>query len=376
MSTGKSRKVEYGKKKPDSNEYFKTPKRYLYGISGYLIFSSAKREEAKPYKLTVTEIGHMWTNSSKKEKDKYNEKADKLRNFIYEKEEKLEQRKKKEKKSLHFLNDFENDLDNESIYNKNTEKHKQVNNIQHNNLNNIKNKSYRKKIEKINKKRNEIIEDEETSNNQYEEKDIKNKKIFQAENKQKHDEDSNQIDNSSSNEERIVTTDLNFQEKENLLNRNIQSDNTQQEENKEENKKEENKEENKKEENKEDRYNKNDIREEEDKKEESNQTIENSDDKIIMDKNQQIETESIKTEESNKEENLLNKRYVYEFPAEYQFILKLRKDGKIFEGNKINKSSPLVNNFNVIDYEIKDVKSNKSNQITNREENEDIIVKK
>lgn len=85
----RGRNPQYGKIKQDPDEYFRSPKRHIFGVSGYLLFSSQKREETKPNKITVTELGHMWSNLPEKKKAKFNEKADKLRNKIYAAEENL-----------------------------------------------------------------------------------------------------------------------------------------------------------------------------------------------------------------------------------------------------------------------------------------------
>jgi len=96
MRTSKRRNPEYRRIKQNPEEYFRSTRRRLYGVSGYLLFSSAKREEAKPDKLTLIELGHMWSELSEKQKNKYNEKAEKLRNKIYEADEKLQERKSEE----------------------------------------------------------------------------------------------------------------------------------------------------------------------------------------------------------------------------------------------------------------------------------------
>lgn len=97
MNTRRNAKQKYGQIKHNPDEYFRTPRRRLFGVSGYLLFSSAKREDVKPDKITVTELGNMWTNLNEKEKEKYNKKAEKLRNAIYEAYDKLNERKEKEK---------------------------------------------------------------------------------------------------------------------------------------------------------------------------------------------------------------------------------------------------------------------------------------
>jgi len=90
-----TKKYRQIKKNPD--EYYRTQRRKLLGFSGYLLFSSDQRQKRFPDKITVTELGHMWSNINDKEKTKYNEKAEKLRNIIYDSKDKKLQRSEKEK---------------------------------------------------------------------------------------------------------------------------------------------------------------------------------------------------------------------------------------------------------------------------------------
>lgn len=96
-SRSRGRQKKYGQIKSNPDEYYRTPARRLFGVSGYLLFSSDQRQKRFPEKITVTELGHMWSNLNNKEKAKYNEKAEKLRNKIYDADEKKKERKEQEK---------------------------------------------------------------------------------------------------------------------------------------------------------------------------------------------------------------------------------------------------------------------------------------
>ncbi len=89
---------QYSQIKLNPDEYYRTPARRLFGVSGYLLFSSYQRQKRLPDEITVTELGHMWSNLNENKKAKYNEKAEKLRNIIYDAEEKRIKKKKKKKK--------------------------------------------------------------------------------------------------------------------------------------------------------------------------------------------------------------------------------------------------------------------------------------
>lgn len=97
MSSTRIKIKKYGQIKKNPDEYYRTPRRRLFGVSGYLLFSSDQRRKRLPEKITVTELGHMWSNLNEKEKAKYNEKAEKLRNIIYDAEDKKMERREKEK---------------------------------------------------------------------------------------------------------------------------------------------------------------------------------------------------------------------------------------------------------------------------------------
>jgi hypothetical protein len=107
MRATRTNTKKYGQIKKNPDEYYRTPKRKLLGVSGYLLFSSDQRRKRLPDKITVTELGHMWSNLNDKEKTKYNEKAEKLRNIIYDAEDKKLQQREKEKEKERFA---ENEL--------------------------------------------------------------------------------------------------------------------------------------------------------------------------------------------------------------------------------------------------------------------------
>lgn len=100
MSTTRTKTKKYGEIKKNPDEYYRTPRRRLFGVSGYLLFSSDQRRKRLPDKITVTELGHMWSNLNDKEKAKFNEKAEKLRNKIYDAEDKKLQRRENEKEKF------------------------------------------------------------------------------------------------------------------------------------------------------------------------------------------------------------------------------------------------------------------------------------
>lgn len=75
----------------------KRQKRRIFGVSGYMLYSKYERDIRYPEKITVTEIANMWSNLSDREKRKWNEKALRVRNRMYEELDKRDRERKKAK---------------------------------------------------------------------------------------------------------------------------------------------------------------------------------------------------------------------------------------------------------------------------------------